>query len=174
MGVITSASLLNQFGQVNFQLLLRGFRAANSVCDGAVENRSFIRASASVPASHFFSLGEATKLAARGVNIDFYVAFESLDKPGDVFAFCLSDFPQAIKKIGNALELASLAKNLRDLEIPAGFNLNGAHFFTRSTSKCFRTCERSIARVKPAARFNASGRSRTGTYVKNAFTRMCA
>ena len=172
MGVITSASLLDQFDEVTMQLALRGFRVAISVCDGAGENRSFMRASASVPASHFFTPAEVAKWAAMGVNMEFRVASQSLDKPGDMFTFFLSDFPHAIKKIANALEMASKASSLRDLKIPAGFDLNGAPFFYPVNLKVLQNVWEKYNACEASGALQRERKLTYGHFVKNAFTRM--
>jgi hypothetical protein len=96
MGTIETMSLLEQFDEVTMQLALRGFHVSVSVCDGAGENRAFIRVSATVPASHFFDAAETTKWAEKGINLTFKVASDSFFFSGNMYAFFLSDFPHAI------------------------------------------------------------------------------
>ena len=135
MGSITSASLLHQYNEITLQLALRGFHVAVSVCDGAGENRAFNRISAEVPASTFFSTTEAASWAAKGINLDFKVAKDSLLTPGDMYTFHLSDFPHALKKIVNAMEMSSKSSSGRDLKASNEECRNVSSLFKRPGSR---------------------------------------
>ena len=109
-----------------------------------------------------------------GVNMEFRVASESLDKPGDMYTFFLSDFPHDIKKIANALEMASKASSLRDLKIPAGFDLNGDPFFYPVNLKVLQNVWEKYNACETSGALQRERKLTYGHFVKNAFTSPCS
>ena len=172
MGSITSASLLHQYNKVTLELALRGFHVAVSVCDGAGENRAFNRISAEVPASTFFSTTEAASWAAKGINLDFKVAKDSLLTPGDMYTFHLSDFPHALKKIVNAMEMSSRSSSGRDLKMPSGLIDDGKPFYYQINLGMLREVWQSYNKSAFSSSLQRERKLTDGHFTKNAFTRM--